>query len=420
MRNAYFVSGFAAAALCSALSLAAPASAQSFTTLHKFCSALPCDDGAGPLESQPIQDAAGNFFGTAQNFGTQKGGTLYELVGGTKFRKVFDFPAQVSPRGPLVQDASGNLYGIEGTGDAGGGGVFRLHPTNANKTKWTFETLYTFCPQKDSCPDGSTPIELTYEGAASGALYDGTSPLYGSTVFGGANGSGAVVRLTPKRGTWREKVIYSFCAQTDCADGQWPAYALFPDANGNLFGVTTNGGSANQGTVFKLKPNAKRTRWTQSVAYSFCPGADCADGATPSGLTLDGQGNLYGTTSSGGDANRGALFSLAPQGNGYAFTRLYSFCQQADCADGSGPLASPIVGADGTLYGTTALDSRAYSFAPQTSTYTVLHTFCTDTKCSDGIEPLSPLTPDAAGHLFGTTAFGGTKHSGGTVFVLTP
>ncbi|HEX4294484.1 MAG TPA: choice-of-anchor tandem repeat GloVer-containing protein [Rhizomicrobium sp.] len=93
------------------------------------------------------------------------------------------------------------------------------------------------------------------------------------------------------------------------------------------------------------------------------------------------------------------------------------FCQQANCADGSGPLASPIVGADGTLYGTTALDSRAYSFAPQTSTYTVLHTFCTDTKCSDGIEP---LTPDAAGHLFGTTAFGGTKHSGGTVFVLTP
>ncbi len=87
---------------------------------------------------------------------------------------------------------------------------------------------------------------------------------------------------------------------------------------------------------------------------------------------------------------------------------------------GSGPLASPIVGTDGTLYGTTALDSRAYSFAPQTSTYTVLHTFCTDAKCSDGIEPLSPLTPDAAGHLFGTTAFGGTKHSGGTVFVLTP
>ena len=420
MRNAYSMSGLAAATLCSVLCLATPASAQSFTTLHAFCGKLPCRDGAGPLESPLVEDASGNFFGTAQNFGDRNGGTLYELVGGTKFRKVFDFPSSTSPRGPLVQAANGDLYGIEGTGNAGAGGVFRLHPTNAGKTKWTYETLYTFCPQNGDCLDGSAPIELTYEGAASGAPYDGTSPLYGSTVAGGAGNSGTVFQLAPRRRNWSQKVIYSFCAQTNCPDGMSPAYALFPDASGNLYGVTTSGGTENQGLVFKLKPNAKRTKWTESVAYSFCPTTNCTDGAQPAGLVADGQGNLYGTATSGGDGNGGTLFRLAPQGKGYAFSRLYSFCQQANCADGSGPLASPIVGPDGTLYGTTALNSRAYSFAPQASTYTVLHTFCTDQKCSDGIEPLSPLTPDAAGHLFGTTAFGGTRHSGGTIFVLTP
>jgi uncharacterized repeat protein (TIGR03803 family) len=197
MRNAYSMSGLAFAAFCSVLCLATPASAQSFTTLHAFCGKLPCRDGASPLESPLVEDASGNFFGTAQNFGDQNGGTLYELVGGTKFRKVFDFPSSASPRGPLVQDANGDLYGIEGTGNAGAGGVFRLHPKNAGKTKWTYETLYTFCPQNGDCLDGSTPIELTYEGAASGAPYDGTSPLYGSAVSGGANGSGTVFSSRP-------------------------------------------------------------------------------------------------------------------------------------------------------------------------------------------------------------------------------
>jgi len=114
MRNAYSMSGLAAATLSSVLCLATPASAQSFATLHAFCGKLPCSDGAGPLESPLVEDASGNFFGTAQNFGDHNGGTLYELVGGTKFRKVFDFPSSTSPRGPLVQAANGDLYGIEG------------------------------------------------------------------------------------------------------------------------------------------------------------------------------------------------------------------------------------------------------------------------------------------------------------------
>lgn len=419
MRIAYLVPCLAAAVVI----WAAPVSAQSFTLLHKFCSTLPCDDGAGPLESPLVQDAAGNFFGTAQNFGAKNGGTLFQLAGGTKFKKVFDFPSGTDPRGPLVQDASGNLFGIVGTGVTRVGGVYKLTPDNAKKTKWTYkQAIYSFCPKHDSCPDGSVPIELTYQGAASGAPYDGISPLYGSTVFGGTSSidAGTVFQLTFKNGKWSEKVLYSFCSQTDCTDGMWPAYALFADAGGNLYGVTTGGGTANQGVVFKLTPNAKHTKWKQSVLYSFCKDAGCTDGGAPSGLVADGDGNLFGTTSSGGDANRGTIFGLAPQGKDYAFTRLYSFCQQENCADGGLPLASMIVAPSGMLYGTTSGDSRVFSFDPKISAYTVLHAFCTDRKCNDGFELDSPLTLDAGGNLFGTAVFGGSKHSGGTVFEVTP
>lgn len=419
MRIAYLAPCLAAAIL----TFAAPASAQTFTTLHQFCAKLPCDDGAGPLQAPLVEDASGNFFGTAQNFGANNGGTLFQLVGGTTFKKVFDFAHGTDPRGPLVQDASGNLFGIIGTGATGVGGVYELAPGNSKKTKWTYKrTVYSFCPLHNSCPDGSVPIELTYEGAASGVPYDGTSPLYGATVFGGTGSSdaGTVFQLTLSHGQWAQKVLYSFCSEADCTDGMWPAYALFADASGSLYGVATGGGTAGQGVVFKLVPNAKRTKWKRSILYSFCKDAGCTDGGAPSGLVADGQGNLYGTTSSGGDANRGTIFRLTPQGKRYAFTRLYSFCQQADCADGDEPLSAMIVGPAGTLYGTTSGDSRVFSFEPQTSTYTVLHAFCTDAKCGDGFEPEAPLTLDAGGHLFGTTAFGGSKHSGGTIFELAP
>ncbi|MBV9572072.1 MAG: hypothetical protein JO056_12605 [Alphaproteobacteria bacterium] len=415
MRIAYLIPAFAAAALLGGTTLV---SATNFTTLHQFCRQLPCVDGAGPLESPLTPDGAGNFFGTTQNFGEANGGTLYALIGGSKYKKLFDFPSVAAPRGPLVRDANGNLYGIEGNGASGNGGIFKLTPQNKKLTKWTFETLYTFCPGGGDCPDGATPVMLTYEGAGAGLPYDGTSPLYGSTVFGGgAANSGTVFQLAPKGGSWKEKVLYSFCVDANCTDGEWPAYGLVPGAKGVLYGVTTSGGAAGQGVVFRLKPNAKRSKWKESTVYSLCAAANCTDGANGAGLALDGGGNLVVTASSGGDAGRGTLFRVTPGGS---FTRLYSFCQQENCADGSTPLAGPTVAPDGTIYGVTSLDARVFSFVPAGSAYTVLHTFCTDKKCADGFEPLSPLTIDAGGRLLGTTAFGGSKHSGGTVFSLTP
>jgi uncharacterized repeat protein (TIGR03803 family) len=426
MRIEFRTSHGLAAMLCSVTALAyptVPAAAQSFSTLYRFCSKVNCIDGGNPLQSPLIPDGAGNFFGTAQNGGANNGGTMYELIAGTKYKKLFDFAGNVSPRGPLVRDAAGNLYGIEGTGNTGAGGIFRLHP-NAKLTKWSFETLYTFCIGGGSCPDGQAPVELTYVGAASGSPYDGKAPLYGSTIFGGANGSGTVFALTRKKGSWQERVIYSFCSQPSCADGMWPSYGLIADASGNLYGTTSaGGGSAGEGVTFKLAPAARKS-WSESVLYSFCKDASCTDGGQPYGLVADGAGNLYGTTLVGGDAaggfSGGVIYRLAPDGGNYQYARLYSFCQQPGCADGDGPQTAMVLDSSGTLYGTTAGDSRVFSFVPQTSTYRVLHSFCVKASCRDGVMPLSPLTLEADGSLLGNTSSGGDDLEGGTIFRVTP
>lgn len=404
------------ASLVAATALAGTAaSAGTFTTIHTFCHHNDCSDGESPLGAPLIPDGRGNYLGTAQGGGVNGGGVLYTLAGGTTFKKLFDFPAAGGPLGSLIQDAQGNLYGVEAYGSTGNGAVFRLHPLNANRTRWTYDELYDFCPLSDSCPDGNTPLALTYDGAWSGVPYDGQSPLYGTTDYGGDKGFGTVFQLTDNGDTWSEKVIYSICSKKGCPDGKYGSYALVNAPNGILYSTTADGGGAKEGVVFELTPNAHRTKWTQSVVYSFCALANCSDGSQPTGLALDGQGGLYGLTSGGGDTRFGTIFQISAEGS---FTRLYSFCQQPGCPDGAAPPMSPTIGPDGTLYGVTSL--TLWSYAPQTSTYSVLHTFCADGKCTDGYEPSSPLTVAADGTVFGNTFSGGNTWDVGTVFSYLP
>ena len=160
-------------------------------------------------------------------------------------------------------------------------------------------------------------------------------------------------RLTP-RGV--ETVLYSFCAQTNCADGALPEAAgpsLIVDKRGNLYGTTAAGGANNisfpggVGTVFELMPSG-----TETLLYSFCAQTNCTDGATPTaGLIMDKAGNLYGTTfHGGGTSDDGTVFELTHRGTE---TVLYSFCAQTDCGDGALPQAGLIMDKAGNLYGTT-------------------------------------------------------------------
>lgn len=106
-----------------------------------------------------------------------------------------------------------------------------------------------------------------------------------------------------------EKLVYSFPGP---AHGVHPDGGLIADADGNLYGTTTLGGADKHGAVFELSPPAAPGgAWTETVLYSFQ--GSPLDGALPFGtLIFDKQGNLYGTTYSGGNNDRGSIFELSP------------------------------------------------------------------------------------------------------------
>ena len=292
------------------------------------------------------------------------------------------------------------------------------------------QTLYKFCSQTN-CTDGAVP--------QSGLIMDGAGNLYGTTTHGG---SGSFCSEIDSGGCgsstgWIQTVLYAFCAKTNCSDGAFPRAELIMDAAGNLYGTTGRGSTPVGGTVFKLAPS--NTGWTETVLYAFCAQAGCKDGDLPqSGLIMDGAGNLYGTTTYGGsvcseDGMRGCgtVFKLAPSSTGWTETVLYSFCAQYPCPDGAYPYAGVIMDGAGNLYGTTDSGGghnhgTVFKLAPTGSGWTeaVLYAFC-GTNCSDGGNPDTGVIMDALGNLYGTTGYGGNSCSlegvfgCGTVFQLT-
>ena len=156
--------------------------------------------------------------------------------------------------------------------------------------------------------------------------------------------------------TYSFKTLHAF---NSFSLGVHPDGALLVDKSGNLFGITAGGGNehhnrvpAGAGVVFELAANG-----AYRVLYSFCPQYPCLDGQSPNaGLVEDAAGNLYGTTLFGGAKGGGVIFKLTPSGE---LTVLYSFCSAAACADGSGPSSGLIRDRAGNLYGTTALHGAA-------------------------------------------------------------
>jgi len=145
----------------------------------------------------------------------------------------------------------------------------------------------------------------------SNLIFDTAGNLYGTTLRGGANNLGTIFELVPNaNGGWAETVLYSFCSLAGCADGRFPSGGLIFDSSGNLYGITSNGGTNyDDGTAFELVAGANGT-WTLKVLYSFCSVSECADGARPAGdLIFDTAGNLYGTTSGDGPGGVALYFS---------------------------------------------------------------------------------------------------------------
>jgi hypothetical protein len=324
------------------------------------------------------------------------------------------------PRG-LVADAAGNLYGTAqgGTPIANAGVVYKLSPPAKPSGSWTFDVLYTF----QGGVDGYAPV---------GSLtFDGVGNLYGVTAGGGSSnchaGCGTVFELSPPSlpgGSWTKNQLYAF--QGGPSDGDLPeSGVVFSIQKGNLFGTTylggngtcTNGGC---GTVFELTPPSNGSvPWTETVLYSFQGGADGGNPTSP--VIPDFVGNLYGETSSGGDADNGTIFELVvPSQPGAAWTKeVYSF----DGGDGGGGPAGGLTGHGGMLYGTTLVGGTGFSgTAFQMSLVngkpkeTVLHDFTLNEL--NYSSPEYGVVFDSAGNLYGAAAAGDCGGCYGVVFML--
>jgi uncharacterized repeat protein (TIGR03803 family) len=225
--------------------------------LYSFvCGPNSCPDGGNPSFGLYL-DPNGNFFGTS-SFGANSGGTVYELsYGQTKkqwvYSVVYNFCGAQhcddgsTPTSRLIEDASGNLYGITATGGTHGEGT--VYELSGGQNGYSHTVLYNFCSTGGAnCTDGQNPT---------GGLYM-SSPdlLIGTTGAGGANKSGTVYELSYDTQTkqWSESLLYSFCTKAKCTDGSIPTSGVITDASGDFYGTTEAGGKGTFGTVFELTP----------------------------------------------------------------------------------------------------------------------------------------------------------------------
>jgi uncharacterized repeat protein (TIGR03803 family) len=315
--------------------------------LHNFCSPSDCNDGGIPMAGLTF-DSMGDLYGSS-NIATFQMTPDSTVSSGWTFQVIYG-----SGSSGYVVDTAGNLYGTWGPGKFGKGAVFELSP---GSNGWTETYLYSFCPKpRNHCRDGDEPdTALTW---------DAKGNLYGNTLGGGSGKGGVFFELEHKAGRWTEHVLHDFPAYT--GDGWDPRGTVIFDQKGDIYGTTSQGGSVGAGTVFKLARGANG-RWKETILSNF-PNAFQNGGGPVAGVIFDRSGNLWGTTSGGGDPNCqcGVVFKLTP-------------------------------GAEGKWK------------------YTAVHRF----HYTDGFDPEAGLILDGKGNLYGTTANGG-KYGGGVVFEITP
>ena len=373
--------------LVCALGLAVSASlslhAQTLTVLYNFGGAA---DGGDPYASL-IRDSAGNLYSTGGYGGTFFAGVVYKVDPEGKETVLYNFTGGADgayPESPVVLDQAGNLYGTTTQGgSANAGVVFKLDP-GGNET-----VLHNFT----GGADGIIP--------AGGLTLDSVGNLYGTTGQGGIFNDGVVYKID-KAGT--ETILHTFTGAVD--DGKYPTYTtvrIGPD--GNLYGVTQEGGSADQGILYRLSKSGL------TILHNFMGGT--TDGCNVVGVPfLDKNGNFYGVTSSCGTGQYGTVWKVSKTG---VETVLHNFAGGA--SDGQYPLSGVVLDANGNLYGSTETGGvsdlgTAYRLTQQGG-FTLLRSF----SGPDGKYVYSSFLL-SNGALFGTALNGGTLGYG-TVWKIT-
>lgn len=369
-------------------------------------------DGAYP-EGELTFDNSGNLYGTTADGGTYGNGTVFEMSpvqgGGWDLQVLYSFTGGTDgyyPRGSLIFDGNGNLYGTtQFGGSSGNGNVFRLSPPNPPGLTWTETTLYSF----GAFPgDGTDPV--------AGLIFDPSGNLYGTTALGGgssvcASGCGSVYELTPTQNdAWIETLLYSFSGQ----DGFSPQSQLVFDQQGDLYGTTAAGGKvcAQQkqgcGLVFELTPSGGT--WIEKVIHLF----HGPDGAIPlAGVIFDSEGNLYGAAAAGGlipcdiaSAGCGTVFRLHRGANDWNIDVLHVFGGQMN-NDGAAPVGRLIFDTHGKLYGSTNAGGVGWGtvFQLRLVSGQILESIYDNFGPGpDGEEPNAGVTLDQSGNVYGTTS----------------
>jgi uncharacterized repeat protein (TIGR03803 family) len=283
---------------------------------------------------------------------------------------------------PLVQGTDGNLYGtaLEG-GTDGDGAVFRL------TTNGVFSPLFSF-----NYTDGA----ILYAGLSQGK--DGF--YYGDSFFGGADGDGVIFRFT---GSGALTTLVSLNGE----NGELPVAGMTQASDGNFYGTMYEGGPYGYGTIYRMTPANGSV--TTLVAFNY------DNGSYPTSVLIQGaDGNLYGTSETGGEYGLGTVFKMSLSG---VFSNIYQF---TGSNDGAVPVAGLCQAADGNLYGTTYEGGvngagTVFQITPS-GEFITRYSF---TGGNDGGSPWGGLMQANDGNIYGTTQEGGV-YGDGTVFQMAP
>ena len=270
-----------------------------------------------------VMDGGGNIYGTTEGGGKANSGTIYKLASGASTATTlvsFDRGKYGASAGGLVSDSSGNLYGgIHYGGTLDYSVVYELLNGSSAVT-----TLATFNPSFSSI---------------SALTLDGGGNIFGTTFFGGAfnngnsYGNGSIFEIAKGSGT------VTTLASFNGTNGYSPLGGITFDSDGNMFGTTQLGGAFNKGTIFEFAKGG--TAITALASFT----ADTNNTQAP--ITLDSAGNIFGTTPYGGPSGSGTVYELVKGSS--TITTLASF----DGANGGGPFTKVTLDGSGNLYGTT-------------------------------------------------------------------
>jgi uncharacterized repeat protein (TIGR03803 family) len=292
-----------------------------YTIDHSF--AGPPDDGENPRHDA-MTLVNGVLYGTTLQGGSHNTGTIFSIAqDGSSYQVLTSLHKSIGdePHSCFVV-VGGVLYGMTADGgDNHDGVIFSFDPAMS-----TYQVIYSFAKSTGSEPHGRLTLDP-----------DGTT-LYGMTRKGGSSGFGVVFSIDTTGHHYQ--VLHSFEGGT--SDGATSDHGYVVQSGKWLYGMTTNGGPANDGVIFALTSDGSKFQ----LLHGF--GSSHHDGKNPYGSLLLVGNSLYGTTARGGAGKMGTVFVINTVGSGYQ--RLWDFT--GSHTDGARPIDNVIL-VGGALYGLT-------------------------------------------------------------------